>query len=91
MEDSNVAVMLERLESQFRIFGEGLGFLTEKVDNLDNKVDKLDKKVEGLELKLNTHISENRAEHRQNKQEHQLMMQVFKELSEEQDRLKKVK
>jgi len=84
MDDSRVAVILERLESQFRIFGEGLGFLSEKVD-------KLDKKVESLEHKLDSSILENRAEHRQNKQEHQLMMQMIRELGEEQMKLKKAK
>ncbi|HAZ21841.1 MAG TPA: hypothetical protein DHD79_06775 [Firmicutes bacterium] len=36
-------------------------------------------------------FDENSAEHRQNMQEHHLMMQMIKELGEEQDRLKKAK
>lgn len=84
MEDSKVAVILEDLRSQFRVFGEGLQALNEKVDKIDQKLD--------------AHIEENRRqfdqnalEHRQNAQEHRLMLQMIKELNEEQTKLKQAK
>lgn len=91
MEDSKVAVILEDLRSQFRVFGKGLQTLNEKSDRIDQK--------------LEAHIEENRRqfdqntlEHRQiaqdlrqNAQEHRLMLQMIKELNEEQNKLKQAK
>jgi hypothetical protein len=77
MEDSKVAILLEDIRSQFRVFGEGLQMLNEKVDKIDQKID--------------THIEENRRQFDQNRQEHQLMMQMIKELNEEQVKFKRVK
>ena len=77
MEDSKVAVILEDLRSQFRVFGEGLQMLNEKVDQVDNKVDALDKRLERHEIK--------------NEEENRLLMQMIRELSEEQKKLKRAK
>lgn len=91
VEDSEVAVILEDIRSQFRVFGEGLQALNEKVDRIDQKLD--------------AHIEENRRqfdqnalEHRQmaqelqqNAQEHRLMLQMIKKLNEEQTKLKQAK
>ena len=74
MKDSQVAILLEDLRSQFRVFGEGLRALNEKVDK-------------GF-LEVNDRID--RFEH-QNHQEHRLMLQMIKELNEEQSKLKKAK
>lgn len=77
MEDSKVAVLLEDIRSQFRVFGEGLQMINEKVDKIDQKLD--------------THIEENRRQFDQNRQDHLLMMQMIKELNEEQVKLKRAK
>lgn len=77
MEDSKVAVILEDLRSQFRVFGEGLQALNEKVDKIDQKLD--------------AHIVENRRQFDQNALEHRLMLQMIKELNEEQTKLKQAK
>ena len=91
MEDSKVAVILEDLRSQFRVFGEGVQMLNEKVDMLDskvnaldNKVNVLDKKVDVLDKKLDRHEIKNEEENR-------LVMQMISELSEEQKKLKRAK
>ena len=84
MEDSKVAVLPEHLESRLSAIAEGVITVNEK----------LDAHIEENRRDFNTiskRLDENSAEHRQNKQEHQLMVQMIKELSEEQDRLKKVK
>ena len=77
MEDGKVAVLLEDLMSQFRTFGEGLQLLNEKMD---------------------AHIEENRKEFKaiqtgldQNRQEHQQLMQMIKELDTEVIQIKRVK
>lgn len=77
MEDSKVAVILEDIRAQFKVFGEGLQTLNEKVDKIDQKLD--------------AHTEENRRQFDQNQQEHQLMMQMIKELNEEQTKLKQAK
>lgn len=77
VEDSKVAVILEDLRSQFRVFGEGLQALNEKVDKIDQKLD--------------AHIVENRRQFDQNALEHRLMLQMIKELNEEQTKLKQAK
>jgi len=84
VEDSKVAVLPEHLESRLSAIAEGVITVNEK----------LDAHIEENRRDFNTiskRLDENSAEHRQNKQEHQLMVQMIKELSEEQDRLKKVK
>jgi len=50
MDDAKVAVILEDLRSQFKVFGEGLQLLSEKADKIDDKVNVLDKKVDSLEI-----------------------------------------
>jgi hypothetical protein len=77
MEDAKVAVTLEDLRSQFRVFGEGLQILNEKVDQIDTKVDALDQRLERHEIK--------------NEEENRLLMQKIGELSEEQQKLKRAK
>jgi len=77
VEDSKVAVILEDLRSQFRVFGEGLQALNEKVDKIDQNLD--------------AHIVENRRQFDQNALEHRLMLQMIKELNEEQTKLKQAK
>ena len=72
--DSKVAILLEDLRSQFKIFGEGLEMLNNKVD----------KGFLQLNTRLDRHIAENR-------QEHQKMIQMIKDLNEEQNELKKIK
>jgi len=91
MDDAKVAVILEDLRSQFKVFGEGLQLLSEKADKIDDKVNVLDKKVDSLEIhamsfveKLERHILENT-------DQHHLMMQMIKELSDEQLKLKRAK
>jgi predicted RNase H-like nuclease (RuvC/YqgF family) len=76
MDDNLVAVLIEDLQPQFRSFGEGLQLLNDKVDRVETKVDNLDKK-------LDTHIEENRRDVGQNRQEHQQLMQMIKELDTE--------
>ncbi|MGI5853120.1 MAG: hypothetical protein ACOX8I_02230 [Bacillota bacterium] len=81
MEDSKVAVLLEDIRSQIRTIGEGLQILDEKF-------------IRGYQ-EMNANFSKlearfDRFEH-QNQQEHRLMMQMIKELGEEQQKLKKAK
>jgi len=64
MEDSKVAVILEDLRSQFRVFREGLQMLNEKVDQVDKKVDVLAKKVGVLDKRLERHEIANEEENR---------------------------
>lgn len=47
-------VVLEGLRSDFRIFGEGLSALREKVDALWEKVETLEIKVDTLQVKVDT-------------------------------------
>jgi septal ring factor EnvC (AmiA/AmiB activator) len=77
MVDNKVAILLEDVRSQFRTFGEGLQLLNEKMD---------------------THIEENRKELKtiqnsldQNRQEHQQLMQMIKELDTEVIQIKRIK
>ncbi|MGE5557805.1 MAG: hypothetical protein ACM3WV_04255 [Bacillota bacterium] len=84
MEDSKVAILLEDIKSQFKVFGEGLQMLNEKMDTIDQKVNKLDQKVENIEIEMKNGFQKNQ-------QEHQLMMQMIKELNEEQTKLKRAK
>ena len=59
MDDNKVAVLLENLSSQFKVFGEGLEIVqrqvsevNQKVDNLERRFDGLERKVDGLEKKV---------------------------------------
>ena len=45
-------VLLERMEKQFSVFGEGLVLLTEKVDGLKSDVDGLKSEVGGLKSEM---------------------------------------
>jgi hypothetical protein len=69
MDDNKVAVLLEDLKAQFRTFGEGLQLLNDKVDRVEQKLD--------------THIEKNRRDFGTNRQEHQLLIQMIKELDTE--------
>ena len=87
MEDSKVAVLLEDIRSQIRIFGEGLQMLDEKFSSkfqeMDVRFDRMDVRFDRMESRFNSF------EH-QNQQEHRFMMQMIRELGEEQLKLKKV-
>jgi hypothetical protein len=73
MDENKVAVLIEQLMSQFRPFGESLeGFREETNQRFDT-----------LEQKLDNHIDENRHEFIENRQEHQQLMQMIKELDRE--------
>lgn len=69
MDGHQVAILLEDLKSQFRTFGEGLQLVNEKMDRVEQKLD--------------SHIEEDRKESYQNRQEHQQLMQMIKELDNE--------
>jgi hypothetical protein len=85
MENDKVAVLLEDLRSQFRVFGEGLESVTGKIDRLEQKVDRLDQK-------LDAHVLENRRDFDINRQEHQQLMQMITEVDREvQTEIKRVK
>ncbi|MDW7650372.1 MAG: hypothetical protein SCK29_00930 [Bacillota bacterium] len=105
MEDAKVAVILEDLRSQFSVFGEGLQTLNDKVDRIDKKVDALETKVDSLEIKVNVldnkvSILDNKVDaldnrlkrhETKNEEENRLLMQMIRELSEEQQKLKRAK
>jgi hypothetical protein len=84
MDDNKVAVLMEDLISQFRTFGEGLQLLNDKVDRVETKVDNLD-------TKLDAHIEENSHNFEKNRQEHQQLMQMVKELDTEVIQIKRIK
>jgi hypothetical protein len=84
MDDSKVAVLLEDIRSQFRVFGEGLQMLNEKVDGIDIKVGSVGSKVENLELEM-------KRQFRENSDEHKLILQMIRELNEEQLKIKRAK
>ena len=81
MDDTKVAVLMEDIKSQFRVLGDGLQMLNEKIDaqgqKLSAKIDSLDHRVISLEVS--------------NSNEHRLILQMIKELSEEQQKLKRAK
>ena len=52
MDDNKVAVLLETLSSQFKVFGEGLEIVQRQVSEVNQKVDGLEKKVDGIEMKV---------------------------------------
>lgn len=39
MDDNKVAVLLEDLRSQFRVFGDGMQMLNDKVDRVDKRLE----------------------------------------------------
>ena len=85
MDDNRVAVILEDLRSQFKVFGEGLQMVNDKIDRVEQKVVQVEQKVDQVEQKLDAHIEQNR-------QEHQQLMQMIKELDNEvQVEIKRVK
>ena len=45
-------VVLEDLRSQFRMFGEGLGFVSDKLDNHTKRFDKIDLQLQELQIEL---------------------------------------
>jgi archaellum component FlaC len=103
MDDNKVAILLEDLRAQFRAFGDGLQLINEKVDhglkdvkdeigslksdvnNLHSEVNNLHSEVNNLKVEIATLKSDNR-------QEHQQLMQMVKELNNEvQVEIKRVK
>lgn len=70
MDDNKVAVLLEDLMAKFNTFGEGLEGLRNEMNT----------RFDTLEQKPDNHIDENRHEFIQNRQEHQQLMQMIKEL-----------
>jgi DNA anti-recombination protein RmuC len=85
MDDNKVAVLLEDLKAQFRTFGEGLQLVNDKIDKMDHR-------IERVEQKLDIHVEENRREFNLNRQEHQQLIQMIKELDREvQVEIKRVK
>ena len=123
MDDSKVAALLEDIRSQFRVFGDGLQMLNEKIDaqgqKLSNKIDSLDQRVTSMDNRMisfdhRVKSMDNRLtsldqlvasmDNRMisldqrvislevsNSNEHRLILQMLKELSEEQQKLKRAK
>jgi hypothetical protein len=81
VDDKNVAVLLEDLRAQFRTFGDGLQLLKDKVEQgfkeVKTEIDSM--KTELINLKF------------ENRQEHQQLGQMVKELDTEVIQLKRVK
>lgn len=91
MDDNRVAVLIEDLRGQFRVFGEGLQIINDKVDNMDKKIDTLEQrmgslelKVIGLDHKLDEHITVNHQEHMQ-------LMQMIKATDSDLQTMKRIK
>lgn len=88
MDDSKVAVLLEDIKSQFRVLGDGLQMLNEKIDaqgqKLNEKIDSVDHRLTSVDQRLaSLEVS--------NSNEHRLILQMIKELSDEQQQLKRAK
>ena len=49
---TEVGVLIEEFRSEFKVFGDGLVFVRDRVDALDKKVDRIDKRVEILDIKV---------------------------------------
>ena len=80
MDDTKVAVLMEDIKSQFRVLGDGLQMLNEKIDaqgqKLSDKIDSMDQRVTSLDQRvISLEVS--------NSNEHCLILQMLKELSEE--------
>jgi hypothetical protein len=91
MDDNKVAVLLEDLRGQFRVFGEGLQILNDKVDNINIKINALEQrmgnvelKIGGFEYKFDEHIKVNHQEHMQ-------LMQMIRETDSELQTMKRIK
>jgi archaellum component FlaC len=88
MDDSKVAVLLDNIQAQFRAFGEGLQLLNEKMDREFNEVkgniNNIKSEITNLKYEFNSFKTENR-------QEHQQIIQMIKELDTEVVQLKRVK
>ena len=102
MDDSKVAALLEDIRSQFRVFGDGLQMLNEKIDaqgqKLSDKIDSWDHRVKSMDQRVTS--MDNRltsVDQRvislevSNSNEHRLILHMLKELSEEQQKLKHAK
>lgn len=82
LDDNKVAVLLEDLMSKFQTFGEGLELLNEKVD----------KGFKELRKEMNSRFDGVDKRFEENRQEHQQLMQMVKELDHEvQFEIKRVK
>ena len=46
------SVILEDLRSQFQVFGEGLVFLTEKVEKMDTRLDTMESRLNTIDARL---------------------------------------
>lgn len=66
MDDNKVAVLLEDLKAQFRLFGEGMQLMNDKIDKVDRKVDQIEQEL--LHFKAG------------NYQEHQQIIEAVKDL-----------
>jgi hypothetical protein len=84
MEDNKVAVLLEQLMSQFRTFGEGL-------DDLRFEVKEIKKDLSNFQDKMADFRTETNLNFRENKQEHQQIIQAIKETDTEVQQLKRIK
>ncbi|HBE78197.1 MAG TPA: hypothetical protein DDW65_10510 [Firmicutes bacterium] len=81
MDDNKVAVLLEDLRAQFRTFGEGLQLLNDKVDKGFQEVKT---EIDSLKLEVTNLKADNR-------QEHQQLKQMVKELDTEVVQIKRIK
>jgi hypothetical protein len=81
MDDNKVAVLLEDLFAKFRTFGEGL-------DGIRDEVKDIKQEITGFKNDTITRLD--RIEY-QNKQEHQQLAQMIKELDKEVVQIKRVK
>ncbi|NLW47236.1 MAG: hypothetical protein GXY86_07865 [Firmicutes bacterium] len=77
MDDNKVAILLEDLRAQFRTFGEGL-------EGLHGEVKEIKKELVNFRNETDQRFLENR-------QEHQLLIQMVKELDTEVVKMKRVK
>jgi chaperonin cofactor prefoldin len=61
MEESHVAILLEDLRIQFKVFGEDLKgtreSLERRIDGLDHRMDGLDHRIDGLDHRID-HVAE---------------------------------
>lgn len=91
MDDNKVTVLLEDLRTQFRTFGDGLQMVNAKIDKVDQKVDKLEHEVSGLKNEVIGLKHEVSTLSTENRQEHQQLSQMIKELDTEVVQIKRVK
>ena len=74
MEDNKVAVLIEDMMSQFRVFGEGLQQLN---DQMNRRFDKVDQRFDGIDKRLD-----------QNDMEHQALKLMIQEIASDQEEIK---